>query len=75
MWACVCVCVCVVTHFTLWTKRIWPLYNLLGILPHHVVLPEDEERSVDGKTVLSDRYGVIQGHGAGSLRFGLLEGG
>lgn len=55
-------------------KRIWPLNDFLGILPDHVVFAEDEERPVDGEAVLPDRNGVVQGHGAGSLRFGLLEG-
>lgn len=55
-------------------KRIWPFYDLLSILPNDVVLSKDEERSVDGEAVLSDRDGVVQGHGSGSLRFGLFEG-
>lgn len=55
-------------------KRIWPLNDFFGVLPDHVVLAEDEERPVDGKTVLPDRNRVVQGHGAGTLRFGLLEG-
>lgn len=56
------------------SKRIWPLSDFLGVLPHHVVLAEDEERSVDGEAVLPDWNGVVQGHGARALRFGLLEG-
>ncbi len=55
-------------------KRIWPFYDLLRILPKDVVLSKDEERSVDGEAVLSDWDGVVQGHGSGSLRFGLFEG-
>ncbi len=55
-------------------KRIWPFYDLLRILPKYVVLSKDEERSVDGEAVLSDWDGVVQGHGSGSLRFGLFEG-
>lgn len=60
--------------FTVKLKRIWPLSDFLGVLPDHVVLAEDEERPVDGEAVLPDRNGVVQGHGAGTLRFGLLEG-
>lgn len=55
-------------------KRIWPLCYLLGILSNDVVLSEDKERSVNSEAVLSDWYGVVQGHGSGSLRFGLFEG-
>ena len=55
-------------------KRIWPLNDFLGVLPDHVVLAKDEEGPVDGEAVLPDRDGVVQGHGAGALRFGLLEG-
>lgn len=40
-------------------KRIWPFYDLLSILPNDVVLSKDEERSVDGEAVLSDRDGVV----------------
>lgn len=54
-------------------ERIWPLYDPLGVFPHHVVLAEDEERPVLGEAVLSDRDGVVQRHGARALRFGLLE--
>lgn len=60
--------------FTVKLKRIWPLSDFLGVLPDHVVLAEDEERPVDGEAVLPDRNRVVQGHGAGTLRFGLLEG-
>lgn len=56
------------------SERIWPLSDFLGVLPDDVVLSEDEQRPVDGEAVLPDRYGVVQGHGAGTLRFGLLEG-
>lgn len=59
--------------FTVKLKRIWPLSDFLGVLPDHVVLAEDEERPVDGEAVLPDRNRVVQGHGAGTLRFGLLE--
>lgn len=55
-------------------KRIWPFRDFLGVLPDHVVLPKDEKRPVDGEAVLPDRDGVVQGHGACTLRFGLLEG-
>lgn len=55
-------------------KRIWPFRDFLGVLPDHVVLPKDEKRPVDGEAVLPDRDGVVQGHGACTLRFGLLKG-
>lgn len=55
-------------------QRIWPLGDFLGVLPHYVVLAENEEGPVDGEAVLPDRYGIVQGHGASTLRFGLLEG-
>lgn len=55
-------------------KRIWPLCDFLGVLPDHVVLAKDEEGPVDCEAVLPDWNGVVQGHGAGTLRFGLLEG-
>lgn len=55
-------------------QRIWPLCDFLGVLPDHVVLAKNEEGPVDGETVLPDRDGIVQGHGAGTLRFGLLEG-
>lgn len=54
--------------------RIWPLGDFLRVFPDHVVLPEDEERPVDGEAVLPDGDGVVQRHGARALRFGLLEG-
>ena len=54
--------------------RIWPFCDFLGVLSDHVVLPKDEERPVDGEAVLPDWDGVVQGHGACALRFGLLEG-
>lgn len=53
-------------------ERIWPLGDLLGILPHHVVLAEEEQGAVDCQAVLPDRYGVVQGHGPGSLGHRLL---
>lgn len=56
------------------SERIWPLCDFLGVLPHYVVLAENEEGPVDGEAVLPDWYGVVQGHGASTLRFGLLEG-
>lgn len=40
-------------------KRIWPFNDLFSILPNDVVLSKDEERSVDGEAVLSDRDGVV----------------
>lgn len=55
-------------------ERIWPLSDFLGVLPHYVVLAENEQGPVDGEAVLPDRYGVVQGHGASTLRFGLLKG-
>lgn len=55
------------------SERIWPLCDFLGVLPHYVVFAENEEGPVDGEAVLPDRYGVVQGHGASTLRFGLLE--
>lgn len=60
--------------FTMKQKRIWPLNDFLGVLPDHVVLAKDEKGPVDGEAVLPDRDGVVQGHGAGTLCFGLLEG-
>lgn len=56
-------------------KRIWPLDDLLGVLPHHVVLSEDEEGPVDGEAVLAHRDWVVQCHGARALCFGLLKSG
>lgn len=70
-------CTCWVhAHFicTMKQKRIWPLCDFLGVLPDHVVLAKDEEGPVDCEAVLPDWNGVVQGHGAGTLRFGLLEG-
>ncbi|KAI4877777.1 hypothetical protein NFI96_033000, partial [Prochilodus magdalenae] len=53
-------------------ERIWPLGDLFGVLPHEVVLAEDEQRAVDGEAVLPDRYWVVQGHGPGALGHGLF---
>lgn len=60
--------------FTMKLLRIWPFSDFLGVLPDHVVLPKDEEGPVHGEAVLPHRDGVVQRHGAGTLRFGLLEG-
>lgn len=69
-----CVCLCTPPHLTRTCERIWPLNDFLGVLPDYVVLTKDEEGPVDGEAVLPDGYGVVQGHGASTLRFGLLEG-
>lgn len=64
----------VLEAITMKQLRIWPFSDFLGVLPDHVVLPKDEEGPVDGEAVLPNRDGVVQCHGAGTLRFGLLEG-
>ena len=53
-------------------ERIWPFRDLLGVLSHKVVLAENKQRAVDCQAALSDWYGVVQGHGAGSLGHRLL---
>lgn len=56
-------------------ERIWPIDELLGVFPDNVIFSEDEQGSVDGKTVLPDRNGVVQSHSPRPLRFRLLVGG
>ena len=52
--------------------RIWPFCDLFGIFPYDIILTEDEERAVNGETVLFDWDGVVNGHGPGSLGHRLL---
>lgn len=56
-------------------ERIWPIDELLGVLPDNVIFSEDEQGSVDGETVLPDGNGVVQSHSPRPLRFRLLVGG
>lgn len=55
-------------------QRIWPLNDSPCVFPDDVVLCEYKERPVHGKAVLSVGYWVIQSHGPGPLRLGLLHG-
>lgn len=55
-------------------ERIWPIDELLGIFPDNVIFSEDEQRSVDGETVLPDWNRVVQSHSPRPLRFRLLVG-
>lgn len=55
-------------------ERIWPLDDSPCVFPDDVVLCEYKERPVHGKAVLSVGYWVIQSHGPGPLRLGLLHG-
>lgn len=56
-------------------ERIWPIDELLGVLPDNVIFSKDEQGSVDGETVLPDGNGVVQSHSPRPLRFRLLVGG
>lgn len=66
------------THFKhdwlLLKGRIWPFNDSPCVFPNDVVLCEYEERPVDGEAVLPVGYGVVQSHGPGPLRLGLLHG-
>lgn len=54
--------------------RIWPFNDSPCGFPNDVVLCEYEERPVDGEAVLPVGDGVVQSHGPGPLRLGLLHG-